>query len=134
MLLMKYRGRESEALKSRLTVHIKKPYFICKKRFLIITTLTVCVLLSGWYVPIGSLIEFAFPAAIDISMVKDFDSIVDSGDLLASLNGDNIAEQIISGIQSNLAGNVYDLIELPEMQDEPIGVKIVKILLDRLFN
>lgn len=118
----------------RLTAHVKKANLIYKRRFLIIAALTVCVLLSGWYVPVGSLIEFAFPAAIDISMVKDFGSFVNSGDLLASMNDDNIAEQIISGIQSNLSGNVYDLIELPEMQDEPIGIKIVKILLDRLFN
>lgn len=134
MLLMKYCGKESEALNPRLTTHIKKPYLIYKRRFLIIAALTVCVLLSGWYVPVCSMIEFAFPAAIDINMVKDFSSIVDSGDLVSSLDGDIIAEQIISGIQANLSGNVYDLIELPDVQDEPIGVKIVKILLDRLFN
>lgn len=121
-------------LLTRFTAYFKKLHIKNKRRFFIITALTICIMLSGWSVPIGSLIEFAFPAAIDIDMLDGFGTIVAAEDLQTRLHDSNIAEEIVSGVQSNLSGNVYDLIELPDMQDEPIGVKIVKIILDRLFS
>ena len=121
-------------LPTRLTTHFKKPVSINKKRILIIGAVALCVLLSGWSVPFGSLIKFALPEAFDVDMVNGFNSIVSPEDLLGNLHDNSIADDIISGVQANLSGNVYSHIEIPEMQNEPIGVKIIKILLDRLFS
>ena len=45
-----------------------------------------------------------------------------------------MARQITEGIRSNLSADVYSGIELPDMTQEPLGKKIIRTILDRLFQ
>lgn len=104
-------------------------------RAMLPVSLVICLLLCGfsWGVSFWGQVLFPFQDAVDLDMIADFASIVDAQQLQAYLDNGEIAGEIVAGVQANLAGNVYQ-IEIPEFHDEPLGVKIVRIIADRLFN
>ncbi len=59
---------------------------------------------------------------------------MDPDDLLFYLSDPQMARQITEGIQSNLSTDVYSGIEIPDMTQEPLGKKIIRTILDRLFQ
>lgn len=67
-------------------------------------------------------------------MIFQFPELVDSDDLQIYLTEPVIAEQINQGIQANLSASVYDNIELPDMTEESLGSKIIRIIFDRIFS
>lgn len=96
-----------------------------------------CMLLTGfsaWSIVFISNVNFPAEEAVSLEMVENFGGIVDSAELETYLDSNTIADEIMTGIMANLSGKVYDNIEMAEMHDEPIGLKIVKVLLDRLFS
>ena len=106
-----------------------------KKRTVLVVLVALCVLLCGfdWGVSFLGMIAFPFQDAVDLDMVSGFASIVNVEQLQSYLEQPDMAEEIVAGIQANLSGNVYR-IELPDFGEEHLGMKIVSILLDRLFH
>ena len=123
-------------LKKRLTTML--PAGKKRMRILILCLLSLCVLLCGfsW----GWVIEFTAPVifppedAVDSALVFDFGEIVNTDDLRMHLTDPLIAEQLRDGIRANISGNVYSNIEIPDMREENLGSKIIRIIFDRLFT
>ena len=108
------------------------------KRMILVFLLSVCFLLCGftWDWVIGFTAPVIFPAedAVDAEMVFSFGEIVNTDDLQTYLTEPLIAEQLIDGIMANISGNVYSNIEIPDMREENLGSKIIRIIFDRLFT
>ncbi len=123
-------------LKKRLTSTL--PVGNKLKRMILVFLLSVCFLLCGftWDWVIGFTAPVIFPAedAVDAEMVFSFGEIVNTDDLQTYLTEPLIAEQLIDGIMANISGNVYSNIEIPDMREENLGSKIIRIIFDRLFN
>lgn len=119
--------------KQRLTNML--PALYGRRRTIIILAVVLCLLLCGfsWGVSFWSRIFFPFGEAVDADLITGFDAVVSAEHLQTYLNEPGIADEILTGLQANLAGNVYR-IEIPEFHDEPLGVKIVRVILDRLFS
>ena len=100
--------------------------------------LSVCILLCGfswtWAIEFVARVIFPFKDAVDTGLILNFSGIVNMDDLQTYLTEPLIAEQMIDGIQSNLSGNVYSNIEIPEMRAESLGSKIIRTIFDRLFK
>lgn len=77
---------------------------------------------------------FPVEEAIDTQLVIGFPDLVDTNDLLFYLSNTQMAQQITEGIRSNLSADVYSGIEIPDMSQEPLGKKIIRTILDRLFQ
>ena len=109
-----------------------------RRLFFVMCLLSVCVLLCGfsW----GWVIEFTMPIlypadeAVDSAMILGFDGVVNTDDLQTYLTEPLIAEQLIDGIRANVSGNVYSDIEIPDMREETLGSKIIRVIFDRLFT
>ncbi len=123
-------------LKKRLTSTL--PVGNKLKRMILVFLLSVCFLLCGftWDWVIGFTAPVIFPAedAVDAEMVFSFGEIVNTDDLRMHLTDPLIAEQLLDGIRANISGNVYSNIEIPDMREENLGSKIIRIIFDRLFN
>lgn len=106
-----------------------------RKRTTVVLAVALCLLLCGfsWGVSFWSRIFFPFGEAVDVDLITGFDLVVSAEQLQTYLNEPGIADEILHGLQANLAGNVYR-IEIPEFHDEPLGMKIVRIIADRLFS
>lgn len=106
-----------------------------KKRIIIPFLVALCLMLCGFSWGVTLLHPIIFPSkdALDIEMVSGFDKIVTADDLQLYLDGQGIADEIVAGVQANLAGNVYR-IELPEFEEPSLGIRIVRTILDRLFG
>lgn len=106
-----------------------------RKRWALLAAIVLCILLCGfsWGVSFWGQVLFPFQDAIDLDMITDYGSIVNAEQLQTYLDNADIADEIVAGVQANLAGNVYQ-IEIPEFHDEPLGVKMVRIIADRLFS
>ena len=100
--------------------------------------LFVCLLFCGfswtWIVEFTIRVLFPIEEAVDTDMIFQFPELVDSDDLQIYLTEPVIAEQINQGIQANLSASVYDNIELPDMTEESLGSKIIRIIFDRIFS
>lgn len=90
----------------------------------------------GWDRTVSFAVSVLFPieAAIDAQLIAGFPDLVDPDDLLFYLSDPQMARQIAEGIRSNLSADVYNGIELPDMTQEPLGKKIIRTILDRLFQ
>ena len=100
--------------------------------------LSVWILLSGfswtWFIEFTASVIFPFDEAVHTALILNFDDFVNVEDLQTYLTDPLIAEQLMDSIQSNLSGHVYDAIELPEMREESLGRRIIRIIFDRLFT
>lgn len=100
--------------------------------------LSVWILLSGfswtWFIEFTSLAIFPFDEAVHTALILDFDDLVNVNHLQTYLTEPLIAEQLMDGIQSNLSGQIYNAIELPEIREESLGPKIIRIIFDRIFT
>ena len=100
--------------------------------------LFVCLLFCGfswtWIVEFTIRVLFPIEEAVDTDMIFQFPELVDSDDLQIYLTEPVIVEQINQGIQANLSASVYDNIELPDMTEESLGSKIIRIIFDRIFS
>ena len=100
--------------------------------------LFVCLLFCGfswtWIVEFTIRVLFPIEEAVDTDMIFQIPELVDSDDLQIYLTEPVIAEQINQGIQANLSASVYDNIELPDMTEESLGSKIIRIIFDRIFS
>ena len=107
-----------------------------KIRLLVISfaALLLCGFGWDWMVSFAASVLFPVEEAIDIQLVTGFPDLVDSNDLLFHLSDPQMAQQITQGIRSNLSADVYSGIELPDMSQEPLGKKIIRTILDRLFQ
>lgn len=109
-----------------------------RKRTIIACLLSVCILLCGfnwnWAIEFTASVIFPFEDAVDSDLLLDFGGVVNLDDLQVYLTEPLIAEQMMNGIQANLSANVYDNIELPDMTQESLGKKIIRIIFDRLFT
>jgi hypothetical protein len=106
-----------------------------KKRTIIILLSVMCILFCGfsWGISFFSRVLFPLEDAIDLELVTAFGSIVDIKEFQGYLDDPKVADEIASAVQANLSGNVYQ-IELPDLSDEPLGIKIVRIIADKLFS
>jgi hypothetical protein len=109
-----------------------------RKRFIVIALLSMCILLCGftwdWFIEFTMRVLFPFENAISTDMILQFEAYVNVNDLQIYLTEPLIAEQMIEGVQSNISANVYTDIELPDMRQESIGKRILRIIFDRLFT
>jgi hypothetical protein len=109
-----------------------------RKRFIVIALLSMCILLCGftwdWFIEFTMRAIFPIEDAISTDMILQFEDYVDVSDLQIYLTEPLIAEQMIDGIHSNISANVYTDIELPDMRQESIGKRILRIIFDRLFT
>lgn len=123
-------------LKQRLTTFL--PAGKKRKRVLIACLLSVCILLCGfswsWVIEFSAPVIFPIEDAVDTALLLDFGNVVNIDDLQVYLTEPLIAEQMMDGIQANLSANVYDNIELPDMTQESLGKKIIRIIFDRLLT
>ena len=91
-------------------------------RMKLLSLVTFALLLCGfgwdWTVQFAASVLFPVEEAIDTQLVTD----------------PQMARQITEGIRSNLSADVYSGIELPDMSQEPLGKKIIRTILDRLFQ
>ena len=101
---------------------------------LAVAALLLCGFGWDWTVQFAASVLFPVEEAIDIQLVTGFPDLVDSNDLLFHLSDPQMAQQITEGIRSNLSADVYSGIELPDMSQEPLGKKIIRTILDRLFQ
>lgn len=122
-------------LKKRLTTILP----VGKKltRYKIIGLLAVCLLLSGfswtWVIEFTTSVIFPFDEAIHTGIILNFDELVNLYDLKIYLTDPLIAEQLVDGLRANLSAQVYNDIELPDMREESLGRRIIRIIFDRLF-
>lgn len=107
-----------------------------KTRLLSISAAALLLCGFGWDWMVQFTISVLFPVeeAIDTQLVIGFPDLVDPNDLLFHLSDPQMAQQITEGIRSNLSADVYSGIELPDMSQEPLGKKIIRTILDRLFQ
>ena len=107
-----------------------------KIRLLVISfaALLLCGFGWDWMVSFAASVLFPVGEAIDIQLVTGFPNLVDPDDLLSYLSDPQMAQQITQGIQSNLFADVYSGIEIPDMTQEPLGKKIIRTILDRIFQ
>lgn len=107
-----------------------------KARFLSISAaaLLLCGFGWDWTVQFAASVLFPMEEAIDTQLVIGFPDLVDPNDLLFHLFDPQMARQITEGIRSNLSADVYSSIEIPDMSQEPLGKKIIRTILDRLFQ
>lgn len=107
-------------------------------RMKLLSLAAVALLLCGfgwdWTVSFAASVLFPVEEAIDRQLVADFPDLVDPEDLLTYLSDPQMARQITEGIRSNLSADVYSGIEIPDMTQEPLGKKIIRTILDRLFQ
>ena len=96
--------------------------------------LLLCGFGWDWTVQFTASVLFPVEEAIDTQLVTGFPDLVDPNDLLFYLSDPQMARQITQGIQSNLSADVYSGIEIPDMTQEPLGKKIIRTILDRLFQ
>jgi hypothetical protein len=123
-------------LKERLTTFL--PAGKKRMRIKIAAMLTMCILLCGftwtWFVEFTASVIFPFNEAVDTNLILNFADTVNASDLQIYLTEPLIADQLLDGIHSNISGRVYDSIELPEMREESLGRKIIRVIFDRLFS
>lgn len=123
-------------LKQQLTTFL--PAGKKRKKVLIISLLSVCILLCGfswtWAMEFTSSVIFPIEEAVETGMILNFDSVVNMDDLQLYLTEPLIAEQMVDGIQSNLSAHIYDSIELPDMTAESVGRKIIRTIFDRMLS
>jgi len=102
----------------------------------ILLLLAACLLLCGftWAVEFTASVIFPVEDAVSFDMVKDFPALVDPDDLRLYLTEPQMAGQITQGVRANLSANVYSGIELPDMTQESIGKKVIRVILDRIFS
>ncbi len=107
-----------------------------KTRFLSISAaaLLLCGFGWDWTVQFAASVLFPMEEAIDTQLATGSPNLVDPNDLLFYLSDPQMARQITEGIRSNLSADVYSGIELPDMSQEPLGKKIIRTILDRLFQ
>jgi len=109
-----------------------------RRRLIAAGLLTMCLLLCGfvWDWAVNFTMEVLFPLdeAVDSGLIFDFSSIVDIEDLNTYLTEPVIAEQITAGVHANLSANVYNDIEIPDMTEESLGSKIIRIIFDRILS
>lgn len=109
-----------------------------KRRTKVLGILAACLLLCGfsWNWAISFTMRVLFPVedAVDIEMIQDFPTLVNAGDLMFYLTEPEMAQEITQGLQSNLSANVYSSIELPDLTLEHPGKRIIRIILDRIFQ
>lgn len=107
-----------------------------KTRLLAITAagLLLCGFGWDWTVQFAVSVLFPLEEAIDTQLVTGFPDLVDPEDLLTYLSDPQMARQITEGIWSNLSADVCSRIEIPDMTQEPLGKKIIRTILDRLFQ
>ncbi len=108
--------------------------FRMKLLSLAVSALLLCGFGWDWTVSFAASVLFPIEEAIDAQLVTGFPQLVDPDDLLFYLSDPQMARQITEGIQSNLSADVYSGIELPDMTREPLGKKIIRTILDRLFQ
>ena len=101
---------------------------------LAVAALLLCGFGWDWTVRFAASVLFPVEEAIDTQLVTGFPDLVDPNDLLFYLSDPQMARQITQGIQSNLSADVYSGIEIPDMTQEPLGKKIIRTILDRLFQ
>ena len=123
-------------LKKRLTTML--PVGKKRLRILVLCLLSVCVMLCGfswgWVIEFTAPVLFPADEAVDSGLMFGFGEIVNMDDLRTYLTEPLIAEQLRDGIRANISGNVYSNIEIPDMREENLGGKIIRIILDRLFS
>ena len=123
-------------LKKRLTSTL--PVGNKLKRMILVFLLSVCFLLCGftwdWVIGFTAPVIFLAEDAVDAEMVFSFGEIVNTDDLQTYLTEPLIAEQLLDGIRANISGNVYSNIEIPDIREENLGSKIIRIIFDRLFT
>ena len=108
-----------------------------KTRLLSISAAALLLCGFGWDWMVQFTISVLFPVeeAIDTpQLVIGFPDLVDPNDLLFHLSDPQMARQITEGIRSNLSADVYSGIEIPDISQEPLGKKIIRTILDRLFQ
>ena len=107
-------------------------------RIIMICLLSVCIVLCGfswdWGIDFNARVLFPADEAVDAGLVFGFSDVVNTDDLRAYLTEPLIAEQLIDGIRANVSGNIYSDIKIPEMREEDLGSKIIRIIFDRLFT
>lgn len=108
--------------------------FRMKLLSLAVSALLLCGFGWNWTVSFAASVLFPVEEAIDTQLVIGFPDLVDPNDLLSHLSDPQMAQQITEGIRSNLSADVYSGIELPDMSQEPLGKKIIRTILDRLFQ
>ena len=101
---------------------------------LAVAALLLCGFGWDWTVQFAASVLFPVEEAIDTQLVTGFPDLVDPNDLLFYLSDPQMARQITQGIQSHLSADVYSGIEIPDMTQEPLGKKIIRTILDRLFQ
>jgi hypothetical protein len=123
-------------LKKRLTPYL--PVGRKRTKLLAILLLSICMLFCGfvweWVIQFSMPVLFPVEEAIDSGLMLDFSSIVNADDLQTYLTEPLIAEELIDGVRANLSGNVYSSIEIPDMREESLGSKIIRIIFDRIFS
>jgi hypothetical protein len=131
-------GREFANVKNKKPPITKKPDVKKRPRLLVLCLISVCILLCGfsfnWGIGFTTPVLFPADEAVDAGLVFSFDDIVNMDDLQTYLIEPLIAEQVIDGIRANVSGNVYSGIEIPDMREEDLGSKIIRIIFDRLFT
>ncbi len=108
-----------------------KKSFRMKLLSLAAAALLLCGFGWDWTVQFAASVLFPIEEAIDTQLVTGFP---DPEDLLTYLSDPQIARQITEGIRSNLSADVYGGIEIPDMTQEPLGKKVIRTILDRLFQ
>lgn len=115
-----------------------KPVTKKGKRRIVGGILAMCLLLCGfswtWFVEFTARVLFPFEKAIDSDMILNFPDFVNVDDMQLYFSEPVIAEQIVQGVQSNLSADIYQNIDLPDMTEESLGSKIIRIIFDRLFT
>lgn len=105
---------------------------------MITTMLVTCLLLCGftwtWFIEFTMRVVFPFEDAVDTAMILQFEDFIDVDDLQIYLAEPMISEQVITGLHANLSADVYSNIELPEMREATLGMKIIHIIFDRLLK
>lgn len=124
------------SLKERLAT--LRPVGKKRRRLIVAGLLTMCLLLCGfvWDWAVNFTMEVLFPLdeAVDSDLIFDFSDIVDIEDLNTYLTEPVVAEQITAGVHANLSANIYDDIEIPDMTEESLGSKIIRIIFDRILS
>ena len=101
---------------------------------LLVTCLLLCGFTWNWTVEFVMSVLFPVEEAVSFDMVRDFPALVDPDDLQFYLSEPVMAEQIVQGVQANLSADIYSGIELPDMTQESIGERVIRIILDRIFR
>ena len=132
-------GDQSEGIQMKMQKNFQFQNLVRPKlRTKIIAVLVVCMLLCGfswnWAISFTMRVLFPVEEAVDIEMIQDFPTLVNADDLMFYLTESEMAQQITQGIQSNLSANVYSNISLPDLTLEHPGKRIIRTILDRIFQ